>query len=108
PEGAAIVLERYFHATAAKDLDVVCEISRPAWESEGDLASCVEAFTALFDYLTPQEITEARNAKVDPAKLRKDGPTRIHAPKAALANITGVDPKGFTLEWRGNSWFIIA
>ncbi|MFI6030964.1 serine/threonine-protein kinase [Amycolatopsis magusensis] len=108
PEGAAIVLERYFHATAAKDLDVVCEISRPAWESEGDLASCVEAFTALFDYLTPQEITEARNAKVDPAKLRQDGPTRIHAPQAALANITGVDPKGFTLEWRGNSWFIIA
>ena len=106
-EGAAIVLDRYFHAVGAKNTTVVCEISAPAWDA--DDGSCPELFQVLFDHLTPQDLTKAKGAKTDPGKLRADGPNRIIAPPSALVQMTGInDQDGFTLEWRQNTWLIVS
>ncbi|AXB46032.1 serine/threonine-protein kinase [Amycolatopsis albispora] len=105
-QGAAIVLDRYFHAVGAKNTTVVCDISAPAWEDES--GSCPELFQVLFDHLSPQDLAKAKSAKTDPGKLRADGPNRIIAPPAALVPMTGInDQDGFVLEWRQNTWKIV-
>ncbi|MBN6035540.1 serine/threonine-protein kinase [Amycolatopsis sp. 195334CR] len=105
-EGAAIVLDRYFHGVGAKNTTVVCEISAPAWDDES--GSCPELFQVLFDHLSPQDLAKAKAAKTDPGKLRADGPNRIIAPPSALVRMTGIDDQdGFVLEWRQNTWLIV-
>ncbi|RZQ62357.1 serine/threonine-protein kinase [Amycolatopsis suaedae] len=104
-EGAALVMERYFRAVAAKDLDVVCAISAPAWTRQGGEPTCRQTYTALFDHLTPQEMTKAKNVKVDPAKLRPQGENRMYVPKGALPDIFGTDD--LTMQWQDNTWLFI-
>ncbi|WP_194239995.1 serine/threonine-protein kinase [Amycolatopsis sp. YIM 10] len=107
-EGAAMVLDRYFRAVGTKNTDVVCELSAPAWDAD-EVGSCPELFQVLFDHLSPQELTKAKNAKTDPGKLRADGPNRVIAPPSALVQITGIDDQeGFVLEWRQNTWLIVS
>lgn len=108
PDGAAGVLEEFHHALGAKDLEVACRISAPAYD--GGMKECRSLTPMLFEMLTPADLKNLKLTRVDRAKVQSKGPDRVSVPPTAIApkaTIMDGDPKTFVMAWRDGTWVII-
>ncbi|WP_410655318.1 hypothetical protein [Amycolatopsis sp. lyj-112] len=108
PDGAAGVMEEFHHALGAKDLDVVCRISAPAYD--GGMKECRSLTPMLFEMLTAEDLKNLKATKVNRAKVQSKGPDQVTVPPTAIApkaTIMDGDAKTFTMAWRGGTWVII-
>lgn len=108
PDGAASVMEEFHHALGAKDLDVVCRISAPAYD--GGMKECRSLTPMLFEMFTSEDLKNLQTTKVNRAKVQSKGPDQVTVPPTAIApkaTIMDSDPKTFTMAWRDGTWVII-
>lgn len=108
PDGAAGVLEEFHHALGAKDVEVSCRISAPAYD--GGMKECRSLTPMLFEMFTPEDLNNLNLTQVNHAKVQSKGPDRVSVPPTAIApkaTIMDSDPKTFIMAWRDGTWVII-
>ncbi|GHH17462.1 hypothetical protein [Amycolatopsis oliviviridis] len=109
PQGAASVMEEYFHALGAKDLETVCRITGPAFD--GGMKECRTLTPMQFGMFSDDDLKKLKAIRVDPAKLQSKGPDKVAVPPAAVAPqiaMMAAQPKTFTMAWRDGTWVVVA
>ncbi|EME63762.1 hypothetical protein [Amycolatopsis decaplanina] len=108
PDGAASVMEEYFHALGAKDLETVCRITGPAFD--GGMKECRDLTPVQFGMLSDDDLKKLKAIRVDRAKLQSKGPDKVVVPPASIAPqiaMMAAEPKTFTMAWRGGTWVVV-
>ncbi len=108
PDGAGGVFEEYLHAVAAKNLEVACRISGPAFD--GGMKECRQNTTMLFGMLSEDDIKKLSVSKVNRSMLQSKGPDKVVIPAAAYgpkSSIMEGDDTPTNLEWRDGTWVIV-
>jgi subtilase family protein len=109
-EGAIARYEEFLHALGAEDLETICEISGPAFESGGAPVGCEEGFTMVFDMISDEQAAALQEATIDASLVveRDDGEVEVPV-EAIVADVAfGEDELGdTTLRFQDGDWYII-
>ncbi len=108
--GAIQRMEKFLHALGSGDIASLCEIAGPAAKQAEDegFGPCETTMAQMHGMVSAAQQAALRDATVDPAKVT--GGARVEIPASAVraaTPFTSSDLGDYTLEYRGDDWFII-